>query len=110
MSFSSEEARILGNSLREATRKRGLTCASLARQTGVDPSRISRIFGGKFATKNPTLVLICKYLGVPAGLADHNDPAARIAASALGIWDGTAEDAEQVVQLLNQIATVRQRR
>ncbi len=109
MRFSREDADNLAQSLRKALQDRAMSAALLARQTGVHPSRISRFLHGKFATNNPELMQICTFLGVSTSAGTDVDPAARIVASALRIWDGTPEDANEVVTLLEQLARVRRR-
>jgi transcriptional regulator with XRE-family HTH domain len=111
MSLTTAEAEQIAGKIQAALEMKGLTAAELARAASIDPSRLSRILRGSFSTLNPVVMQICNYLGVlPGGTEQQSDGPSRICASALQIWDGTAEDAEDVVNFLEQIALLRRRR
>lgn len=75
----------------------------------MQPSRLSRILRGQFATPNPNVVQICTFLGVTLPRSQYAEGAARIIGSALEVWNGSPDDVEDVVKLFNQIAALRRR-
>jgi hypothetical protein len=107
MRLTSKEAEILGRTLQDALLKKGVCAAFAATSSGVHPSRLSRILKGNFRTMNPNVVQICNFLNVSLAGEISRDPAARVSASALKLWDGSPEDADRLVSLFNQIAEVR---
>lgn len=99
----------LASRLRDRCGELRLSKAEIARRSGVHPAQVGRILQGKHRRISENVLRICKVLAVDAGLAgdvaDHDR--ARIAESALAIWDGTHEDAEVIVELLRNIARVK---
>ena len=111
MGMTTTEASQIAEKLRAALNKKGITAAEAARSAHIDPSRLCRILQGAFATFNPNVLQICNFLGVSTQDAEQQGGGpARICASALQVWDGTAEDVEEVVKLLEQIALLRRHR
>ena len=111
MGLTTAEAEHIAGKIRATLEARRLTAAEVARATGVDPSRLSRILRGAFSTLNPTVMQICNYFDVaPGSVNEQGDGRSRICASALQVWDGTAEDVDDVVKLFEQIAALRRGR
>lgn len=109
MRLTTEEASRIARDIRAALTDRRLSAANAARLSGMQPSRLSRILGGQFATPNPNVVQICTFLGVTLPRGQYTEGAARIVGSALKVWDGSPDDVEEVVKLFNQIAALRRR-
>jgi len=57
----------LGTNLREARKRAGLTQEEVAGRSGVHPTEVSRIEGGKRDPKVSTLIRLAHALGVPPG-------------------------------------------
>lgn len=109
MRLTSEEASRIARDLKIALADRHMGAANAARLSGIEPSRLSRILGGYFATLNPNVVQICTFLGVALPGDRYAEGATRIIGSALRVWDGSPDDVEEVVKLFNQIAALRRR-
>jgi transcriptional regulator with XRE-family HTH domain len=109
MPLTSAETANLAARIHKAMKDRQLSGAEVARFTGIDPSRISRILRGEFRTRNPNVMQICTFLGVPVWGDGTPDAVTRISASALKIWDGSAQDADALISLFDHIASMRQR-
>lgn len=109
MRLTTEEASRIARDLKIALVDRRLSAAKAASLSGIEPSRLSRILGGHFATLNPNVVQICTFLGVALPREQYTESVTRIIGSALKVWDGSPGDVEEVVKLFNQIAALRRR-
>lgn len=109
MRLTTEEASRITRDVKIALADRRLSAANAARLSGIEPSRLSRILGGHFATLNPNVVQICTFLGVALPGNQYTEGVTRIIGSVLKVWDGSPDGVEEVVKLLDQIAALRRR-
>ncbi|MEQ9331959.1 helix-turn-helix transcriptional regulator [Thalassobaculum sp.] len=109
MKLTTEEASRIARDLKIALADRRLSAANAARQSGIEPSRLSRILGGHFSTLNPNVVQICTFLGVSLPADRYPEGVTRIVRSALKVWNGSPDEVEEVVKLFDQIASLRRR-
>lgn len=111
MKSATELAAELAEVLRERAESKGIGPAALARMSGVDQSQVGRILGGHFVRRSQNVMQICKALGVslegPAPRPRYTGYEAEIAQKALRLWDGTAEGADQLIALLEQLNELR---
>lgn len=93
----------------------GLSFRNIKELTGIDGGQASKICSGKFATLNPSVLKICKELGVDPtsmeenqnGQSEEGSIRRRLEAEVLAIWDNTQEGGEQLVLLLRQLKAFR---
>jgi transcriptional regulator with XRE-family HTH domain len=107
MKATSHEKEVFLRESRRRMKERGWTLSHLARSTGVHQSQLSRILSGHFKSFGSSVMQICKILNLDATPSEAYRDREAIVDSALAIWDGSAKDREDVVQLLNQIAKMR---
>ena len=98
-----------------AKEQKGLSNAALASLANVDPSQVSRICSGSFATISANVVQICKALGLQVEsvhVASGPSEAgwAWMEASLRSLWDRTPADAERISTLLKDVARLRRNR
>ena len=109
MKLTTSEKEEIANNIKASMLRRGVSAARLSRSCGIEPSRVSKILAGNFATLNPTVVQICTFLAMPMQGGLFSQQTIRIVTSALRVWDGTPEDVEAVVNLFDQLADMRGR-
>jgi hypothetical protein len=80
--------------------------ADLARATGIHPSQVGRICDGDFRRLGGNVMQICNLLHVDPR-SDDLGHARRLTAAVLTLWDKTADDAERLIRLLNDLREVR---
>ena len=89
----------------------GLECHSSCEELRLNQGQVSRICAGKFVNFSSNVMQICIIIGLEPSkyLAERAllEERARIAESAIQIWDGTREDAERIVSLFREIAAFR---
>lgn len=107
MKLTSHEKGVFLRELRRRLKERGWSLTRLARTTGVHQSQLSRILSGDFKSFSSNVMQICKVLDLGATPSGAERDRKAIVDSALGIWDGSTKDREDVVRLLNQIAKMR---
>lgn len=91
----------------------GLSYSEIARAADVNVSQTSRICRGQFKTVSQNVVQICKALGLKMelpqdGLPTSNPHFRRLQKGLYKLWDQTPEDADRLLQLLMQLAEIRQ--
>jgi hypothetical protein len=111
MRITSEAKSRLVSDLGERLNLKGWTRTECARHCRLNQGHLSRIFDGKFKTFSSNVMRICIFLGLDPVryLLDQKalDDRARIMDSAIAIWNGSSEDAERLVRLLQDIAGLR---
>lgn len=112
MKATASELLDLKKRIAEAKRRRALNNADIASLANVDPSQVSRICSGSFATVSANVVQVCKVLGLRVEtlrlLPGSVDPDwAKMEQSLRSLWDRTPSDAELISVLLNDIARFR---
>ena len=103
----------------EAARSRtGLSFAALGERADVDPSQVSRICRGHFATFSDSVVRICTVLGVqlhqgdsvsaPAvsATSEKADAWARLERSVRRAWDKTPAGADRLAKVIAAVAEI----
>ncbi|MCV3243574.1 transcriptional regulator with XRE-family HTH domain [Mesorhizobium robiniae] len=91
-------------------RKRKLSCADLARQSGVHVSQVSRVCRGRFRTVSQNTMRICNALG----LAVNPDSSAScqhgrlLAEAIIAVWDKTPSDAQRLLRFIESVAALRE--
>lgn len=105
--FTRDEAEVLGAALREANAFRNRTEAVVASEFSTTQSRISRLFNGLFTRRTDLLERLCLAAGLDPDAHRGTRPAQEprlppaLRTALAGVWDGTAEGAESVAELLN---------
>jgi DNA-binding Xre family transcriptional regulator len=91
--------------------QRDWNISTLATNTGIHQSQISRIVAGDFKTFSSNIIKICMKLEMePRNYYEDtrvDEDRRQIANSAISIWDGTRQDVGVVVSLLKEIAKLR---
>jgi transcriptional regulator with XRE-family HTH domain len=108
MQVSSTDLEALAEQLRRHFDQRGLTQAALSDATGVHQSQISRILSGRIQRVSVNVLKLCKYANFPSP-ADVGGAAAIAMHAALDdLWDGSADGAQKITQLLRAAASLQQ--
>ena len=112
MKLASESKRMLVAEIRGRMEARKLNPTRLAQISGVNQSQISRVLAADFRGFSHNIMQICINLGIDPlrfVVPMREDEAAkrRIMESALAAWDGTPQDADQLVSVLSGIAAMR---
>lgn len=104
--------------MRAARSKRGLSYAALGERADVDPSQVSRICRGQFATFSDSVVRICQVLSVRLRSTDAEPPPAlpakagkdaawaRLERSVRRAWDQTPAGADRLVRVIAAVAEI----
>lgn len=112
MKLNTEARRKLTKGIEVRLTEMSATYSEIASATDIHASQVSRICRGQFKTISPSVVQICRFLGVDIfdvpGLGKTNElHQKRLKRGVLEIWDRTPEDADRIVRLLRQIAALR---
>jgi|LNFM01.1.fsa_nt_gb transcriptional regulator with XRE-family HTH domain len=104
--------------MRAARSERGLSYAALGERADVDPSQVSRICRGDFATFSDSVVRICQVLGVRLRSTDAEPPRAplvkagtdvawaRLERSVRRAWDKTPAGADRLAKVMAAVADI----
>jgi transcriptional regulator with XRE-family HTH domain len=96
----------------------GLSYAALGERADVDPSQVSRICRGQFATFSDSVVRICTVLGVQLRPTDAAPPAAvptktreaaawaKLERSVRRAWDETPAGADRLAKVIAAVAEI----
>ena len=106
MKLKSEQIAKLSADIEAQRSHLGLSYADIARRSGVDPGQVSRICRGEIKTLSANVMQICTILNVRTDIGASSS-ANRLSDAILAIWDGTADDAERLANLLAAIGQVR---
>lgn len=94
----------------------GLSYAALGERAEVDPSQVSRICRGEFATYSDSVMQICRVLGVSVRPGDSQPPPAlptrsrkaaawaELERSVRRAWDDTPAGAERLARVIAAVA------
>jgi len=104
MKLSVESREELIRKLSAKVAEGALSLAEISRISGVHESQTSRIIGGKFKTLSASVMQICRTLGVDP---DADPVAMRLNGALYRLWDGSPEDADRIVRVLDGLANLR---
>lgn len=111
MKLNVDQVKKLSDRLEKKRRELGLSYTKIAINIDVDQSQVSRICRGEFKTYSSHVMQICILLGIEAVGRSHMiskvDDAKRLRKAVEQFWDGSSEDAERLLKLLQAIGEFR---
>lgn len=100
---TSNDAKRLGQRLRNARKRKGLTLLVVAAKARVHHGQISRIERGQMATLGKNVQKICKVLGVPASLGVSEETRSRLGARIDALVHALPASEPAIVRLIDAL-------
>ena len=108
MKLNENDAIAFGLRLVAARKERGWSVATLARESGVEPSQVSKICAGKFRFLNASVMQICTTLNVyPASKAELQQGDRSMTVEVAAAWAAARPHAALLADLLDKLVQSR---